>query len=517
MDRTIARRILVLALLSGLAVDLLVDGFALGLNVLLVVGGLVLAIGLVRPPGGRVDPADLWLPVVAVLAALGPVLRTDPLVVFLDLVVATIATGAWAVAASGRPVTRASTLTVIELGLRTVAGLGFGAASGVRGALSDDLAASARTRLGSSLPVLRGLLLAVPVVFVFLALFVSADAVFAGYVDDLFTLPIELDDIVRRSIVVLFVAWVAGGLLAVAARRFSVDPEVAAVLGPPARWGGADAEPEGRAMEAGPMPRARTGSTEAFVVLLAVEVLFAAFVASQARYLFGGLQALDEQGGVYSGYAREGYFQLVAVVVLAGLLLTAVEWLAGATRRFIGAALVFVVLTFVVLASAGLRLGLYLQAYGWTELRFYVAASIAWLAAGGVILGVLIARRQMAWLWHGLAMAGVAITLAISTIGPQAFIARQNLARALDPSLVPFDGHPGVDALYLSAFSDDAVPDLVAAYPRLDAESRQLLSFGLQTRQEALAGDPTTRGWPAWNLSRERARAALQGWLPPSQ
>jgi hypothetical protein len=252
-------------------------------------------------------------------------------------------------------------------------------------------------------------------------------------------------------------------------------------------------------------------------VLLAVEVLFAAFVASQARYLFGGLEALDAQGGVYSGYAREGYFQLVAVVVLAGLLLTAVEWLAGATRRFISAALVFVVLTFVVLASAGLRLGLYLQAYGWTELRFYVAASGAWLAAGGVILGVLIARRQMAWLWHGLAIAGVAITLAISAIGPQAFIAKENLARALDPSLVPFDGHPGVDALYIAGFSDDAVPDLVAAYPRLDAESQQLLSFGLQTRQEALAEDPTIRGWPAWNVSRERARAALEGWLPPSQ
>jgi hypothetical protein len=286
-------------------------------------------------------------------------------------------------------------------------------------------------------------------------------------------------------------------------------------LGPSARRGLAatDSDPASN-------PGARTGrrgATEAFVVLLAVEVLFAAFVASQARYLFGGLEALDAQGGVYSGYAREGYFQLVAVVVLAGLLLTAVEWLAGATRRFISAALVFVVLTFVVLASAGLRLGLYLQAYGWTELRFYVAASGAWLAAGGVILGVLIARRQMAWLWHGLAIAGVAITLAISAIGPQAFIAKENLARALDPSLVPFDGHPGVDALYIAGFSDDAVPDLVTAYPRLDAESQQLLSFGLLTRQEALAEDPTIRGWPAWNVSRERARAALEGWLPPSQ
>lgn len=503
MDRAIARRIVVLALIVGLAVDLLLDGFALGLNVLIVVSTLVVAIPLVRPPERRIDAADLWLPVVAIFAAVGPVLRTDSLVVFLDVLIATVGVGAWAVAASGRPVTRASTLAVIELGIRTFAALGIGAPSGFRGALPDDSATGVRTRLGSSLPVVRGLLLAFPVVAVFAALLISADEVFAAYMDDLFALPFDIGDLLRRAVIVATFGWIAAGLLAVAAARFNVAPEVATtVLSLPGTIGERSSTEENRP--------ARPGATEALTILVAVEVLFAAFVASQAAYLFGGHTALDAQGGVYSGYARDGYFQLVAVVSLAGLLVVAVEWISGANRRFVVAALGFIGLTFVILASAGLRLALYLQAYGWTELRFYVAASVMWLAAGGAILAILVARKRVAWLWHGLAISAVAITLAISAIGPQAFIAHQNLARALDPSLVPFDGHPGVDALYLSGFSDDAIPELVAAFPRLDADTQALLRWGLAARKAELAADTTTRGWPAWNLAREQARRALE-------
>ncbi|MCI0344821.1 MAG: DUF4173 domain-containing protein [Chloroflexi bacterium] len=501
MDRSVARRILVLAVGIGIAVDLLLDGSALGLNVLLVTGGGLIATLVVRPRHARLDRADLWLPVVAVLAALGPVLRTDPVVVLLDLVIVTVALGAWAVAASGRPVTRASTLAVIELGIRTVAALGIGAPTGLRGALPENAADATRARLGSSIAVLRGLLLAMPVVAVFLTLLVSADAVFAGYVEDVLALPVDLGDLVRRSLLITAVAWLAAGLLAVAAARFGVDVELLLAHQPGEEAAGPGWTPRGRA--------ARQGATEALVVLIAVEVLFAAFVASQSAYLRRPA-ALDARGGVYSFYAREGYFQLVAVVCLAGLLLTAVEWFAGASRWFVIAALGFIAVTFVILASAAVRLGLYLQAYGWTELRFYVAASIAWLATGGFILAVLVARRRMAWLWHGLAISAVAITLAISAIGPQAFTAQQNLARALDPALVPPDGETGLDAWYLGAFSDDAIPAIVAALPRLDSESRATLELALMKRQSHLASDRSTVLWPAWNLARERAREALE-------
>ena len=58
------------------------------------------------------------------------------------------------------------------------------------------------------------------------------------------------------------------------------------------------------------------------------------------------------------------------------------------TRAFVIAGIGLCGLTLAVLASAARRLRLYQEAYGWTELRFYVAAAIGWL---GVCLVVAIA------------------------------------------------------------------------------------------------------------------------------
>jgi two-component system, OmpR family, sensor histidine kinase BaeS len=176
----------------------------------------------------------------------------------------------------------------------------------------------------------------------------------------------------------------------------------------------------------------------------------------------------------------------------------------------VAAALGLLALTGVILASAAVRLGLYQQIYGWTELRFYVAASIGWLAICGVVATVLLLRNRMAWLFHGLAFGAVAVTLAVSAIGPQAFVAGQNVARALDLSLVPPEGYAGLDADYIAGLGDDAVPIVVDALQRLDAASRASLLRVLDARRAQLAEDGPEAAWQAWNLSRERARTALE-------
>lgn len=84
MDPVIARRALAGAILAGLAVELMLDRVALGVNVPLLT---VAMLGLIALVGGRrpADPVDWWLPAVAMLASLGPALRTDPTIVALDL------------------------------------------------------------------------------------------------------------------------------------------------------------------------------------------------------------------------------------------------------------------------------------------------------------------------------------------------------------------------------------------------------------------------------------------------
>jgi hypothetical protein len=170
---------------------------------------------------------------------------------------------------------------------------------------------------------------------------------------------------------------------------------------------------------------------------------------------------------------------------------------------------VLLALTGLILVSAALRLDLYQGAYGWTELRFFVAASIAWLAACVLLaIGALVADR-MRWLPHGIAMSAAAVTLAVSALGPQAFVMHQNLARVVDPSLVAPGGHPGIDLSYGVSLGDDAIPDLIAALAVLPALDGSILLSQLQLRRDELEREAAAPGPLSWNLARERAREAL--------
>ena len=85
----------------------------------------------------------------------------------------------------------------------------------------------------------------------------------------------------------------------------------------------------------------------------------------------------------YANYARRGFFELLAVVVLVGGLLLGLEAVVAHAHPGISSPprSALVALTAVVLASSFLRLRLYQEAYGWTELRFYVLAAIVFLGA----------------------------------------------------------------------------------------------------------------------------------------
>jgi hypothetical protein len=100
----------------------------------------------------------------------------------------------------------------------------------------------------------------------------------------------------------------------------------------------------------------------------------------------------------------------------------------------------------------------------------------------------------------------------MNVIGPQAFVTDRNLERAIDPSLVPAGGSTGLDTDYLGQLGDEAVVPVVDAWDQLGQADRDALDPVLAWREEQLRTDPSLQGWPAWNLTRERARAALRGW-----
>src|SRR5690606_20777663 len=138
--------------------------------------------------------------------------------------------------------------------------------------------------------VLRGALLSVPLLLIFVALFSSADATFERYasgVGDLLS-----QDLPRHVLVVAVLGWFSTGLLActipqpLSSRR---ERSFTRLL----------------------------GAGEAVLVLGSMVALFLVFVVLQLRYLFGGREVIEPTSGLtLAQYARRGFFELLAVAVL---------------------------------------------------------------------------------------------------------------------------------------------------------------------------------------------------------
>src|SRR5258706_14451875 len=84
MPARFARRLVILALVGGIAADVLFDRVGLGINVPLFVSAILLAALRLRPADARLDRFDAWLPAVAVIAAPVVALRHDPVLNVLD-------------------------------------------------------------------------------------------------------------------------------------------------------------------------------------------------------------------------------------------------------------------------------------------------------------------------------------------------------------------------------------------------------------------------------------------------
>ena len=517
MTRPVALRILVLAAAVGLIAQCLLLDNLLGINAPILAGALLGAAYVLRSAASRVDPLDRWLPPAALAISLSIAIRADPTLLLLDLAAACVLLGASIAAIAGEAVTRRSAVAVVELALIVLGWAGIGILRVTAALRRADPARDGDGETGVARlpgwvgPIARGLLIAIPVLFVFASLFSSADVAFDRLMARLFTWQVDLGEVPIRLSVAFLIAWAVAGLLAVASgaldpardgREPAVEPRAqslgAAAIGLP--------DPDGSVAFGPPV---RLGAIESATILVAVDVLFAIFVLLQVAYLFGGQDTLAATGLPYAQYARSGFFELVWVAVLAGGLVATVHALAARRNRvLVGAGLALAGLTAVVLASALLRLRIYQEAYGWTELRFYVLATIVWLAIGIAVTAVLLARDRMGWLLHGLAIAAVAVLVGLNLVGPSRLIAEQNVARVLDPSLVPSDGMAGLDVTYALRLGDDAIPALIAALPALAPDDRSELTLRLLMRRDALR-EPGETDWPSWNLGRQAAREAL--------
>ncbi|MFE9666410.1 DUF4153 domain-containing protein [Microbispora bryophytorum] len=333
------------------------------------------------------------------------------------------------------------------------------------------------TRRRRMLPTLVSAVVTIVLLAVFGLLFSSADAVFSAFLTDLLRAPEWAQSLPYRVFVFCVFAALAGAAVLVGLRPV--------------------AEP------AAPDLRMYVNRQLWVIPLLALNLLFAAFVTVQITVLFGGSRrVLTTAGLTYAQYARSGFFELVTVsLFVLGIVAGAVALLRRQSRadRWLLAVLLGLLCAFtlVILASALHRLGLYTDAYGLSRLRASVEATIWWLAAVFVLVlaagAVRLSGGGTSWFFRALVLLTGVSLLAFAVWDPDARVAETQLT---------VRGVERLDHGYLSELGAEAVPIL----DRLPEPDRSCVLRDVVAVNDLSTPDP----WNGWNLARARAREVLE-------
>ncbi|HEX9918624.1 MAG TPA: DUF4173 domain-containing protein, partial [Pyrinomonadaceae bacterium] len=414
----------------------------------------------------------------------------------------------------------------------------------------------------------RGLVIAVPLLFVFGALFMAADAVFEGIMRQTF----QLDSGVLFShfFLMLLFAWMTGGFLRgmmltgeaagavseavpTAYTSITIDdgeghgaaktgteragepdahrqpPQSVVVEGGAASAGGesdsdgekakggGDEKPPGigdaREQSSGEPPVAEQAAAQGFslgavevgVVLGLLNVLFACFVVVQFRYFFGGAErVMSITELTYSEYARRGFFELTWVAGLVLPLLLGAHALLGKNSLTAGR-------IFRPLAGAQIALLFVIMASAVARMRLYQSE---------YGLTELRFYTTAFMLWLGLVFVWFTWTVLVRNARRRfacgalvAAFVTSGLLHLVNPdayivraNVAHARAGRSFDAAYAASLSADAVPALVAALSSLNRDDRCLVARELSGRW---SGRVPGEDWRAWNLARSRARHSI--------
>jgi hypothetical protein len=340
-------------------------------------------------------------------------------------------------------------------------------------------------------PVVRGIVIALPIIAIFASLLASADVVFGQRLEDVINwFNIEnLPELIFRFIYIVVIGYALAGVVLHASTQ-SKDEKLASSTIPPF-----------------------LGYVEATIVLGSVVALFAAFVVIQFQYFFGGLTNIHIDGYTYAEYARRGFGELVAVAFFALLMLltlSAITKRDSETQRriFSGLGVALVALLLVMLFSAFKRLGLYEEAYGFSRLRTYTHVFLIWL---GLLLIVTIALeilRKEHMFTFAMLIASLGFAISLPILNVDTFIVNQNVQREIRTKA---NDSTNLDTQYFLNLSDDAVPALVSTYqtPSLPDTVREKIGASLACIHYNRGLDTHESKWQSFHFATLNADNAL--------
>ena len=229
-----------------------------------------------------------------------------------------------------------------------------------------------------------------------------------------------------------------------------------------------------------------------------INIAYLIFTLIQFSYLYGGgLNTLPE-GFSYAVYARRGFFELILVTLINFVvLLMSISFTKESSSRVNRIANIsyslLIIFTFNMLVSATYKMHLYEKAFGFTQLRIFVQAFMLLIGIILVIvlLGVWKSRTPV---FKYAVIATLMIYVGLNYINVDRIIAKENILRYQETN--------NIDLRYLRTLSYDAAPEITKLLEVEDAWIREEVNLYINNKKASLKSQDYK--WYQYNYNRSR-------------
>jgi hypothetical protein len=481
-----SNRLLIVALILGWVFDFLFWEKPLGVNfpifcTLCLVGGFFVLRAMDLHP----ERKSLYLLIPFAFFAVITFVRQEPLISFLAYTFTLFSLGVLAVNYLAGNWIQYNLLEYFKRFFRLLGGIFILPLGFIREVREEQREQGETKRTISIVPVLRGLLIAIPIVIFLAALLASADVIFAQKLDefiDKFDTGEILEDFGRLILILIYAYLIVGTYLFTASHsKYDVEDK--------------------------PKYKQILSMTETSIVLTSVAILFGSFVGVQFRYFFGGEVNIGVEGYTFSQYARRGFGELITVAVISLLIVLGLNALTKRDRKrqsqlFSGLSIVIVAEVIVILVSSFQRTTLANQWHGYSRLRLYPQIFLIWLGVLFVAIVVLEIFRQEGYFTFAAVIASMGFAVSLSLFNVDATIVKHNVFRATQGK--------HFNVTHLAMLSTDAVPALVEEFQDETIPTEIHEGIGAALLCHYLdSPDGLPEHWQSFNVSRWNSYEAL--------
>jgi hypothetical protein len=312
--------------------------------------------------------------------------------------------------------------------------------------------------------IIIALVLVLPLMILFVGLFAGADLVYRDWLRDFFSFDFNLLLVWRIIRTIFLILFFGGVFFAYLNKKRLTESEI---------------------IEDKQKDSEHSDNLIPNVIMGILNVLFISFISLQVMFLFGGHEIIKQHDISYSAYAHNGFNQMAWIAIFV-LILAYIMYRIDQPKKInflkISTALI-VAQTIVICVSALKRMFLYINAYGFTQLRFWVASFIIYLAVILLVLAVIVLWRAHYRNFIKITLATTVLSLMILCgVNSQGYIAKVNIDRYLAGQGTELD----ID--YLTQLTSDIYPQLQRLNDDVDPKIRQSINHWREREMKRLLG-----------------------------